>query len=81
LNEKTHCDMQAYLSVEHDIIRNVQYKGSFEYVEDLINIKFNMNQVLRLMILLSKTNDGLSISDYNYLTNLFLQVYFNFLYL
>ena len=34
-----------------------------------------MNQVIRLMILLSKTNDGLSSSDYNQLVNQFLQNY------
>jgi hypothetical protein len=34
-----------------------------------------MNQVIRLMILLSKTNDGLSSSDYNQLANQFLQNY------
>ena len=33
-----------------------------------------MNQVIRLMILLSKTNDGLSTSDYTQLTNQFVQV-------
>ena len=33
-----------------------------------------MNQVLKLMVLLSKTNDGLSSNDYNQLTNQFLHV-------
>jgi hypothetical protein len=40
----------------------------------VFSYKFDINKVLKLMILLSKTNDGLSNSDYTQLTNQFLRV-------
>ena len=39
-----------------------------------MHIKYDIYQVLRLMILLSKTNDGLSTSDYNQLSRQFMNV-------
>lgn len=43
-------------------------------IEKIKISKVNINQVLKLMVLLSKTNDGLSSNDYNQLTNQFLHV-------
>lgn len=75
LSQKTHLELQNYLTAEHVILTAKEYKKSFEYIEELINRNYDMNQVIRLMILLSKTNDGLSSSDHTQLTNQFLQNY------
>lgn len=75
IDQKLHPEIQAYLEVEHTILRGKEYQKSFEYIEELINRKFKMNEVLRLMVLLSRTNDGLSSSDYNQLCNQFLHNY------
>jgi hypothetical protein len=77
INSKTHIELPVYLTTEHNILRGKDYRKSFEYIEELINRNYNMYQVLRLMILLSKTNDGLSTGDYNQLVNQFLHSYGN----
>ena len=42
INEKTHIELPVYLSIEHNILRNREYKRCFEYIEELINrnVKF-----------------------------------------
>ena len=77
INSKTHIELPVYLTTEHNILRGKDYRKSYEYIEELINRNYNMYQVLRLMILLSKTNDGLSTGDYNQLVNQFLHSYGN----
>jgi hypothetical protein len=37
INEKTHLELPIYLSIEHNILRNKEYKRCFEYIEELIN--------------------------------------------
>jgi len=37
VNEKTHIELTTYLSIEHNILRNKEYKRCFEYIEELIN--------------------------------------------
>lgn len=75
ISQKTHAELQTYLTAEHRILTSTDYRKSFEYIEELINRNYDINQVIRLMILLSKTNDGLSVSDYNQLTTQFVQNY------
>ncbi len=45
INEKTHIELPVYLSIEHNILRNREYKRCFEYIEELINrnVKFPFN--------------------------------------
>ena len=37
INQKTHAELQAYLTAEHGILTASQYRKSFEYIEELIN--------------------------------------------
>lgn len=37
INQKTHLEFQVYLSVEHNILINQEYRKSFEYIEELIS--------------------------------------------
>ena len=37
INEKTHIELPLYLSIEHNILRNKEYKRCLEYIEELIN--------------------------------------------
>ena len=41
INEKTHLELPIYLSIEHNILRNKEYKRCFEYIEELINRNVN----------------------------------------
>ncbi|CAF0708878.1 unnamed protein product [Brachionus calyciflorus] len=75
INQKTHLEVSLYLSVEHNILTNREYRKSYEYIEELINRQFDFNQVLRLVILLSKTNQGLSSNEHTQLTNQILHNY------
>lgn len=74
MTQKTHAELQTYLTAELGMLTANQYRRSYDYIEELINRKYDMKQVLRLMILLSQTNDALSVSDYKQLTTQFLQV-------
>lgn len=75
MTQKTHAELQTYLTAELGMLTANQYRRSYDYIEELINRKYDMKQVLRLMILLSQTNDALSVSDYKQLTTQFLQNY------
>ncbi|RNA37684.1 vacuolar sorting-associated 33B [Brachionus plicatilis] len=64
INQKTHLELSIYLNVEHNILSNRDYNKSLEYIEELINRQFDLHQILRLVILLSQTNQGIPNSHY-----------------
>ena len=37
ISQKTHLELQNYLTAEHVILTAKEYKKSFEYIEELIN--------------------------------------------
>jgi hypothetical protein len=70
---------KSYDYIEELINRKVyflpwQQTNSIETTIVIFDKKFEMTQVLRLMVLLSITNNGLLPTDYNQLKTLFLQV-------
>ena len=48
INEKTHIELPVYLSIEHNILRNREYRRCFEYIEELINR--NVNFIFNLSV-------------------------------
>jgi hypothetical protein len=63
------------LSMEQTLVEGENYDGSFTYVEELIQKQEPIESVLRLLILLSVTNNGLPKKHFDYLRRELLHSY------
>ncbi|KAG1664204.1 Vacuolar protein sorting-associated protein 33B [Nymphon striatum] len=64
-----------YLQTEHGIVEMVNYKENLIYIEEMIHQQFSKLSVLRLLCLMSITQDGLSSRDYKFFVTQFLHSY------
>ncbi|GFR34058.1 vacuolar protein sorting-associated protein 33B, partial [Trichonephila clavata] len=75
LNTKTEENFQDRLRIEHDILEGQNLRECVTYVEDCINKQDPYPSALRLMCLLSISQDGLLSSEYESLATQFRQSY------
>lgn len=72
LNKKTKGDFQEYLQAEHAMLECSGVKENINYMEELMNKQYNVTQTLRLLCLLSMTQDGIANKDFKSLKTQFL---------
>ncbi|XP_041371533.1 vacuolar protein sorting-associated protein 33B-like [Gigantopelta aegis] len=75
MKRKAKMDFEEHIKVEHSLLEGTDLKESITYVEECINKQASMVPLLKLMCLLSLTQDGLSSSTYRSLKTQFLQSY------
>ncbi|GIY46505.1 vacuolar protein sorting-associated protein 33B [Caerostris extrusa] len=73
--KKSEDDFQDRLRIERDILEGKNFKECLEYIEDVINKQEHYSSALRLMCLLSISQDGLLSDDYQSLATQFRQSY------
>lgn len=75
LDKKKEDDFVSQLNIERNLIEGIEQRECFNYIEQLIIKQYDPFSVLRLLCLLSLTQDGLNYKDYRYLMRLYLQSY------
>ncbi|CAH1796198.1 unnamed protein product [Owenia fusiformis] len=74
LNNKTKGgDFEEQMRTEHSLLEGVEGKENYNYLEECINRQYNVTMVLRLLCLMSLTQDGLSSQNYKTLKTQLLQ--------
>jgi len=68
-------DFEEHLRTEHSLMESIEFLECVNYIEETINRQYDISLSLRLLCLLSYTNDGLSSKDYKSLKTQFLQSY------
>ncbi|XP_060062741.1 vacuolar protein sorting-associated protein 33B-like [Ylistrum balloti] len=75
LGKKTRGDFQEILQAEHAMLEGSGLKENISYIEELINKQHNITQTLRLLCLLSMTQDGITSKEFKSLKTQFLHSY------
>lgn len=73
MKQKNKGNFKQHLSVEHNLLDCVELRESMNYIEETINRQLSLLGSLRLLCLLSITQNGLSPKDYKSLLTQFLQ--------
>ncbi|GAB1606185.1 vacuolar protein sorting-associated protein 33B-like [Argonauta hians] len=72
---KTFENFEEIMQTEHSLLEGSGIKENINFIEECINRKFNVEQTLRLLCLLSLTTDGIYSKQYKQLTVQFIQTY------
>uniref|UniRef100_A0A8C7LIS9 VPS33B late endosome and lysosome associated n=1 Tax=Oncorhynchus kisutch TaxID=8019 RepID=A0A8C7LIS9_ONCKI len=75
MKKKTKQDFQELLKTEHSLLEGFEIRECISYIEEHINRQVSMVESMRLLCLLSLTENGLLPKDYRSLKNQFLQSY------
>ncbi|XP_039651042.1 vacuolar protein sorting-associated protein 33B [Perca fluviatilis] len=75
MKKKTKQDFQELLKTEHSLLEGFEIRESISYIEEHINRQVSMIESLRLLCLLSITENGLLPKDYRSLKAQYLQSY------
>lgn len=75
MKKKTKQDFQELLKTEHSLLEGFEVRECISYIEEHINRQVSMIESLRLLCLLSITENGLLPKDYRSLKAQFLQSY------
>uniref|UniRef100_A0A8C4TIK1 VPS33B late endosome and lysosome associated n=1 Tax=Erpetoichthys calabaricus TaxID=27687 RepID=A0A8C4TIK1_ERPCA len=75
MKRKTKLDFQELLKVEHSLLDGFNVRESISYIEEHIIRQISMFESLRLLCLLSLTENGLVSKDYRSLKSQYLQSY------
>ncbi|KAL3865585.1 hypothetical protein ACJMK2_042960, partial [Sinanodonta woodiana] len=72
IEKKTKSDFEDYIQTEHSLLEGSSLRSCMGYIEDCINKQEKLIGTLRLMCLLSLTQDGIPARDYRNLKTWFL---------
>ncbi|XP_034053456.1 vacuolar protein sorting-associated protein 33B [Gymnodraco acuticeps] len=75
MKQKTKQDFQELLKTEHSLLEGFEIRESISFIEEHINRRVSMLESLRLLCLLSITENGLLPKDFRSLKTQFLQSY------
>ncbi|XP_069135773.1 vacuolar protein sorting-associated protein 33B-like [Argopecten irradians] len=75
LIKKTRGDFQEILQAEHSMLEGSGVRDNINYIEELINKQHSITQTLRLLCLLSITQDGITSKEFKSLKTQFLHSY------
>ncbi|XP_061564974.1 vacuolar protein sorting-associated protein 33B [Cololabis saira] len=75
MKKKTKQDFQELLKTEHSLLEGFELRECINYIEEHINRQISMTESLRLLCLLSITENGLLPKDYRSLKAQYLQSY------
>ena len=67
-------EQQDLMRTEHSLLEGMDTKESISYIEELIHRQYHKTEILRLMCLLSLTQNGLPAQTYKALKTQFLHV-------
>ncbi|KAJ8304877.1 hypothetical protein KUTeg_018460 [Tegillarca granosa] len=73
LNRKTKGDFEEYLQTEHSLLEGSGMRENLNYIEELIYKQHSLIQTLKLICLMSLTQDGIPSRDYKSLKTQYLQ--------
>ncbi|XP_052828009.1 vacuolar protein sorting-associated protein 33B [Octopus bimaculoides] len=68
-------NFEEIMQTEHSLLEGSDTKENINFIEECINRKFNCEQTLRLLCLLSLTNDGINSKHYKQLSIQFIHTY------
>ena len=74
MKTKNKSDFEGLIQTEHSLLEGGSNRENLAYIEECLQRQFSPSQTLRLMCLLSLTQEGLSSRDYKSLKTQFLQV-------
>ncbi|XP_005106439.1 vacuolar protein sorting-associated protein 33B [Aplysia californica] len=72
MKTKNKSDFESFIRTEHSLLEGTDTKENLNYIEECLQKQFSPTLTLRLMCLLSLTQEGLSARDYKNLTTQFL---------
>ncbi|ESO89653.1 hypothetical protein LOTGIDRAFT_234244 [Lottia gigantea] len=72
MKSKTKANFEEHTQIEHSILQGIDSRGSITYIEECLHKQINWLSVLRLICLLSLTEDGILPKDYKNLRTQFL---------
>ncbi|XP_077450947.1 vacuolar protein sorting-associated protein 33B isoform X2 [Stigmatopora argus] len=75
MKKKTKQDFQELLKTEHSLLEGFEIRECISFIEEHINMQVSMIESLRLLCLLSLTENGLLPKDYRSLKTQYLQSY------
>lgn len=73
INKKNKGDFQEYIQTEHSLLEGSGFRENLNYIEESINKQNNLLNNLKLLCLMSLTNDGIPSREYKSLKTQFIQ--------